>query len=100
MKKKKKISLTKITNLFERFAALILSYDSFDIKVSLLEHLLLKWFIIIYYYLNILLHEYSNSNDIIKILYIILCNTYWIIKNWTKLYVKKLEDLMKNFKSI
>lgn len=40
--KKKKISLTKITNLFERFAALILSYDSFDIKVSLLEHLLLK----------------------------------------------------------
>lgn len=39
---KKKISLTKIMNLFERFAALILSYDSFDIKVSLLEHLLLK----------------------------------------------------------
>lgn len=72
MKKKKKISLTKVTNLFERFAALILSYDSFDIKVSLLEHLLLKWFIIIYYYLNILLHEYSNSNDIIKILYIII----------------------------
>lgn len=59
MKKRKLLSLTKITNLFERFVVLILSYNSFDTKERTFYNT---------YYCNDLFY---NSNSIpIKILYV------------------------------